>query len=256
MSSPTIEDGMHSYEPVPCNIILAEEDLSFQENLLQPISYGPNVHPVPPVVVPVVPQSMLSTAIHQKFVKEKTQELAIVLIVTSIVQFFLGIGTLFTAVHFILFSGVPFWGPVCYLVAGSLTISVKRSPSICLVKGSLALNILGAVISCIGMIMACLDIVSITSIKCSLHISYHYLCPKPEIGDIVVFSIILITDVLLFCVSIAIAVFGCRSLCDMSTVPQIYLVQKGAVVPAPTSAFPAATVVFTQSSPSCAASLE
>ncbi|KAM4031287.1 membrane-spanning 4-domains subfamily A member 8-like [Anomaloglossus baeobatrachus] len=254
MSSPTTENRMHSYEPVPCTIILPKEDAASQKMILpenmQSVSLASNVYPVPPVVAAAVPQTTLSTAIHQKFVKEKTQELAILLIVASIVQFFLGIGTLFTNVHFILFSGVPFWGTVCYLVAGSLTISVQGSPSICLVKGSLALNILGAILSCIGIIMACLDIVSITSIECSLHIIYQYLCPKPETGDIVIFSLILITNVLLFCVSISIAVFGCRSLSVVSTVPQVYLVQNGVVVPAPTPSFPATTVAFTTASPS------
>ncbi|XP_069837184.1 membrane-spanning 4-domains subfamily A member 8-like [Dendropsophus ebraccatus] len=191
---------------------------------------------------------------YQRFVQQKTRELAIVLIVTSVVQFLLGFGTLFTNVRYILYSGAPFWGTVCYLIAGTLTLSVRRSPSLCLVKGSLALSILGAIVGCIGIILACLDIVAVTYLKCSnLYLSS---CSPPNPGDITVFSIILITNVLLVCVAISLAVFGCKVLSHEPTVPQVYLVQNGVAVPAPASAFPPPTVVFTQSPPSCTVPVE
>ncbi|XP_056385959.1 membrane-spanning 4-domains subfamily A member 8-like [Hyla sarda] len=256
MSSPSNEAGTHNYEPVPCTMIPPEENVTAQNSALpgniQPIPCGPNVYSVPPGVTPAVPQNKLSPAMHQTFVQQKTQHLAIVLIVTSIVQFFLGVGALFTSSYYIFFSGIPLWGIVCYLVAGTLTIAIRRSPAICLLRGSLGLNILGSIISCIGAMMACLDIVSAASIIC-----YRDVCLKPaNTVDIVVFSFILIAYLLLFSVATSIAVFGCNTLSYVPTAPQVFLVQNGVAVPAPTSAYPATTVVFTQSPPSCIVPVE
>ncbi|XP_075144282.1 uncharacterized protein LOC142219234 [Leptodactylus fuscus] len=169
-----------------------------------------------------VPQWSATIAVPQKpptSVMYKTKRLVILFLVASIVQFILGIGMIFTVVYYTLYSGVPFWGLVSYLVAAGLTLSAQNTTSPCVVKGSLALNILSAIISALGIVMVCLDIV-VVYVGCPLVVGDHYFCQGRSTGAFVVYALLLITDLTLFCVSISIAVYGCRSLDTTTSAPQ------------------------------------
>ncbi|XP_071986834.1 membrane-spanning 4-domains subfamily A member 8-like [Engystomops pustulosus] len=233
-SSPSNGAGAQNYQAIPISC-----DISPQQHLhpysaaVTENSNAPQVHlvhlvnqptPVPPQSVGIsLPQKTPSLVVHP------TKGLVILLIVAGAVQFILGIGMLFTHIHYTLYSGVPFWGLVSYLVAAAFTISALKTTSLCVVKASLALNILNAIVSGVGVIMASLDIV--VSTGCPLQTSDYHLCRGRKIGGIVVYSLLVINYLLLFSVSVSLAVYGCRSLDPAPSQPQVYLVQN-MVVPA------------------------
>ncbi|XP_072279291.1 membrane-spanning 4-domains subfamily A member 8-like [Pyxicephalus adspersus] len=129
-----------------------------------------------------------------------------------------------------------------YIIAGSLTIAAKVKPSICLVKGSLALNIITSIFTFIGLILTCVD----------FHIVWcfnHKSCHKRIVGGYLIHSILLVTNLLLFCTSIAVSVFGCRSLSHASSiVPQVFVIQNDVVISMPPSVYAATAPAFPQPS--------
>ncbi|XP_075071541.1 membrane-spanning 4-domains subfamily A member 8-like [Mixophyes fleayi] len=139
-------------------------------------------------------------------------------------------------------SGIPFWGPIIYIIAGSLTIAAKAKPNICLVKGSLALSIITSVFTIIGLILACVDLHIIKFL-------YHHRNAGP-VGGYIMDSVLLVTNLLLFCSSVSVAVFGCRSLNHASSiVPQVFVIQNDVVISMPPSVFSASAPQYAELQP-------
>ncbi|XP_056387718.1 membrane-spanning 4-domains subfamily A member 4A-like [Hyla sarda] len=178
---------------------------------------------------PTFPQFTHALLFHQIFLKGKPKPLGIVLIVAAILQVALGIAGLFTTFAVSIVMGIPFWGSVFYIIAGSLTIAAQVAPNICLVKGSLGLNIITAIVSFIGFILTCVDLFVIDNFP-----DYEYYINGSRAGGSFVLAILLITNLLLFSVSISVSVFGCQALCHSpSNASQIFLVQNDTVIAAP-----------------------
>ncbi|XP_063819445.1 membrane-spanning 4-domains subfamily A member 4D-like [Pseudophryne corroboree] len=185
----------------------------------------------------VVPQNIdSSSSFFRTFVKGKPKALGIVLIVSAILQIALGIG-LFFIPHFLsLYSGIPFWGSVFYIIAGSLTIAAQAKPSICLVKGSLSMNIISTMVTLVVLILSGIDL---AVIDCGYFYSpngrdnpYLYRrCQLQLIIGYVCHSLLLGVNLLLFCITISVSIFGCRSLSHVQTnVTQVFLIQNDSVV--------------------------
>ncbi|CAJ0931568.1 unnamed protein product [Ranitomeya imitator] len=167
----------------------------------------------------------------------------IVLILAAILQVMVGIGLIFTTFSVSLPSGIPFWGPIIYIIAGSLTIAAQAKPSICLIKGSLSMNILTITFSVIGLVLTCVD----------LGIIWCYprrLCRSRIIGGYLIDSVLIVTNLLLFCLSISLSVFGCRALNHASSiVPQVFVIQNDVVISMPPSVFSTSAPTFPQTQP-------
>ncbi|KAG8543853.1 hypothetical protein GDO81_023555 [Engystomops pustulosus] len=74
------------------------------------------------------------------------------------------------------------------------------------------------------------------------------LCLK--VGGYLIDSILLVTNLLLFCLSISLSVFGCRSLSHASSiVPQVFVIQNDVVISMPPSVFMATAPAFPQIQP-------
>ncbi|XP_056385965.1 membrane-spanning 4-domains subfamily A member 8-like isoform X3 [Hyla sarda] len=167
----------------------------------------------------------------------------IVLILAAILQVAVGIGLFFTTFSASLPSGIPFWGPIFYIIAGSLTIAAQAKPSICLIKGSLSLNILTIVFSAIGLVLTCVDLGIIWCFP-------RRLCRSRIIGGYFIDSILLVTNLLLFCLAMSLSVFGCRSLSQASSiVPQVFVIQNDVVISMPPSVYFATVPAFPQTQP-------
>ncbi|XP_069837182.1 membrane-spanning 4-domains subfamily A member 4A-like [Dendropsophus ebraccatus] len=202
-----------------------------------------NITAIPTVVtvphgiqqVTTIPQFTQAPIFHQIFLKGKPKLLGIFLIVTAILQIALGIAGVFTTIALTVAIGIPFWSPVFYIIAGSLTIGAQASPNICLVKGSLGLNIVTTILSFTGFILNCLDLFVIGNFP-----DYDDYIIGTRAGGSFVLAILLISNLLLFSVSISVSVFGCRALCYTPTnAPQVFFLQHDVVVSAPPPAYEA-----------------
>ncbi|XP_018427737.1 PREDICTED: membrane-spanning 4-domains subfamily A member 8-like isoform X2 [Nanorana parkeri] len=184
MPSSTNEANLPTYEPLPNEVQMDSPQSNVYSNLAEfNVHTAPMGYDVPPAqqmwkvptVAPqwsfaaVLPQITESSAFYQTFLKAKPKALGIVIIVAALLQVAVGIGLFFTMFSIALPSGIPFWGPLIYIIAGSLTIAAKAKPNICLVKGSLALNIITSIFTFIGLI---LTIVDYHIIWCFTHTSY------------------------------------------------------------------------------------
>ncbi|XP_073453257.1 membrane-spanning 4-domains subfamily A member 4D-like isoform X5 [Aquarana catesbeiana] len=166
-------------------------------------SFFQNISPLPPTfsiapltqelsVPTMAPQWQLSASIplnmdpslpfFQTFLKGKPKALGILVIVAAILEIGLGIALVFTRFKFTLLSGIPFWGPVFYIIAASLTLAAQKKPNVCL-NGAYA-----------------------------------------------AISLLLVINLLLFCVTISTSVFECRSLSKVQSVTQVFVLQNDVVL--------------------------
>ncbi|XP_056385952.1 membrane-spanning 4-domains subfamily A member 8-like isoform X2 [Hyla sarda] len=203
----------------------------------------PTVAPQYSLATVVAPNTDPSSPFYQTFLKGKPRALGIVLIVSAILEIALGITLIFTIFTITLPSGIVFWGSIFYIIAGSLTIAAHAKPSLCLVKGSLSLNIISSITSIVAII---LTIVDLGTTYCYYywdddHTDYYFNECLQRLGGVhAVLSIHLIINLLLFCVSLSLSIFGCRSLSTVSSNgPQMFLIQNNGVVSMNPSTVPA-----------------
>ncbi|CAI9619127.1 unnamed protein product [Staurois parvus] len=187
MSAPAYEDVPPCYETLmsstPSSVPVSNVPVA---SFFQNVSPPSNVYYVPPTtqtwsgptVAPqwhlsaIVPQNMdPSLPFFQTFLKGKPKALGIVVLVAAILEIGLGIVLAITHLAITLISGTPFWGPVFYIIAGSLTVAAQKKPNICLIKGSLSLNIISSIFSMVAVI---LNIIDFLTNQCYSSYSYNY----------------------------------------------------------------------------------
>ncbi|XP_073453766.1 membrane-spanning 4-domains subfamily A member 15-like [Aquarana catesbeiana] len=159
---------------------------------------------------------------HQTFLRGKPTALGILLVVVGVLEIVLGIVSATTPtglVSLFLFvssiSGIDFWGAIIYIIAGALTIVAGTNPNSCMIKGSLGMNIVTAIFSFIAFILVCVDLAALDA----LHDLTWGLLEKPLAGAKAALAILLLLNLLLFCVSIFLSVIGCQALGHESNTP-------------------------------------
>ncbi|XP_072280098.1 membrane-spanning 4-domains subfamily A member 4A-like [Pyxicephalus adspersus] len=183
------------------------------------------------VLPPTTSQDAKLAPLQEMFLKGKPYALGIVLIITSILQIAFAISLPFFMSSVTFVSGILFWGPLFYIIAGSLSISFVKSPSVCKVKGSLALNIISSISSILAVILC---IVDYSIVHC---FDGYYFCSDDDgSAGFTIISFLLVMNLLIFCVSISVSVFGCRAVEHTPTnIPPVFVIQNDVVVSVPPS---------------------
>ncbi|XP_069837974.1 membrane-spanning 4-domains subfamily A member 8-like [Dendropsophus ebraccatus] len=191
----------------------------------------PTAAPQWTVATAAAPNTASSSLFYQTFLKGKPKALGIVLIVSAILELVFGIALAFSIRYYTFYSGIAFWGPVFYIIAGSLTIAAHSKPNLCLIRGSLSLNILSSIVSTIAVILTIIDV---ATVYCYYYPGgYHNYDKCRQALDNVygLGSALIVLNLLLFCVSLSLSIFGCRSLSTVSSdSPQVLVLQNDYVV--------------------------
>ncbi|XP_030046144.1 membrane-spanning 4-domains subfamily A member 8 [Microcaecilia unicolor] len=94
----------------------------------------------------------------QKFFKGEPKVLGATQILIGLIQIFFGIVLAATARTNFLFSGVPFWGGLFFIISGSLSVAAQNHPNMCLINGSVGMNIVSSVSAVLGIILTSMDL--------------------------------------------------------------------------------------------------
>ncbi|XP_060612848.2 membrane-spanning 4-domains subfamily A member 8-like [Anolis sagrei] len=158
----------------------------------------------------------------EKLLKVETKTLGAIQIMIGLMHIGLGciaILTLLSGFHYIPFgatSGYPFWGGLFFISTGSLAVSSEKYLNGSLVRCSVGMNIMSAVIALTGIMLYIAELVVTTAYP------YYY---NPYDSDSYYFSwagpvaievLFLLFSLLEFCINVSTAHFGCQAACCTS----------------------------------------
>ncbi|XP_043939946.1 membrane-spanning 4-domains subfamily A member 12-like [Protopterus annectens] len=177
----------------------------------------------------------------KEFMKGEPRALGTTQILIGIMNILFGIVLAFTETSIAVFSGVPFWGGLLYIISGSLSIAAEKHDSVCLVKGSLGMNIVSAIAAGTAVILYIID-ASFQYYHCSYYNNYggnsyggssyggsyyDYYNSCSELQYILTPTLKCLKSIMFFfcllevCIAISLSAFGCKATCcTKSSSPQ------------------------------------
>ncbi|XP_074837445.1 membrane-spanning 4-domains subfamily A member 4A-like [Carettochelys insculpta] len=155
----------------------------------------------------------------RKFYQGEPLALGITQILTSVMLIAFGIILLMADNHHLVSMdvGTPVWMGSLFIISGSLSVAAAKKPKISLVKAMLAMNIISAVLSGVGIILHSLSFVMYYPYRfCDWDQGSMSCAPASQVPMDTIYGvamILLVFTILEFCVSISSAAFGCRTIC-------------------------------------------
>uniref|UniRef100_A0A8C8S6F7 Membrane-spanning 4-domains subfamily A member 4A-like n=1 Tax=Pelusios castaneus TaxID=367368 RepID=A0A8C8S6F7_9SAUR len=118
---------------------------------------------------------------------------------------------------------IPMWSGMLYIISGSLSMAAAKNTKIPLVKGSLGMNIISAVVAGSALIVY---LIFLTGTRHEAFcVWYPEKCLSYKLN--VAFSVVLFLFTFLeFCVSICTAAFGCKTICYSYSEVSVVIYQK------------------------------
>ncbi|XP_029947458.1 membrane-spanning 4-domains subfamily A member 15-like [Salarias fasciatus] len=206
-----------------------------------------------PVAVNVLqPPSLLGG---HRFRKGHPLALGTVQIMIGVLTLLFGIATAVYKPSLGLFSGIFVWGALIYIASGSVTVAAEKYMSHCLVKTSLAFNIISVIVALTGFAIYALD-----SADYGYYYDYYdqYDPDSPYDQDYGGYSVVVaVFQILEFFVSITVAGYACHATfsccCSCTERPQVFVqTVDGSVTTQAPPHFQAASVASTQLYPQVA----
>nr|XP_060612848.1 membrane-spanning 4-domains subfamily A member 8-like [Anolis sagrei ordinatus] len=162
----------------------------------------------------------------EKLLKVETKTLGAIQIMIGLMHIGLGciaISILMSGFHYIPFgatSGYPFWGGLFFISSGSLAVSSEKYLNGSLVRCSVGMNIMSAVIALTGIMLYIAELVVTTTYSYyynpyDSHPSYYYYYFS-RAGPVTVEVLFLLFSLLEFCINVSTAHFGCQAACSTS----------------------------------------
>uniref|UniRef100_A0A8C7C2A3 Membrane spanning 4-domains A3 n=1 Tax=Neovison vison TaxID=452646 RepID=A0A8C7C2A3_NEOVI len=153
----------------------------------------------------------------QNHLKEKLQALGAVQILSGAIILVLGVflGSLrnifhfFSLFFFIFYTAYPLWGPIFFIVSGSLSVATGRKPTRALVQNTFGMNIASATVALVGFVFLSVNLaVNKQSFK-NCESSSQDLCIYVGIFSNGLMSVMLILTLLELCISISVSAMWC-----------------------------------------------
>ncbi|XP_041518079.1 membrane-spanning 4-domains subfamily A member 4D-like isoform X2 [Microtus oregoni] len=146
----------------------------------------------------------------EKFLKGKPKDLGVVQVLIALINLILGIimmnGDQFFHPVLSAFLYAPIWGSIMFIISGSLSIAAGMITTEVLVTTSLSFNTISSVVA------AATSIISILSVIISaVEFKHTIIISKPLTRGID--ALILILNVLEFCIAVSTSAFGCKAIC-------------------------------------------
>ncbi|XP_052423770.1 membrane-spanning 4-domains subfamily A member 12-like isoform X2 [Carassius gibelio] len=143
------------------------------------------------------------------FIRAQPKALGTVQIMTGVMIFLFGIvrNIDYDYRHPIsVFYGITYWGSLIYISAGSLSVSAQNKLHLCVVKGSLIMNVISAITAAIAIVQMSIEIHYLLMYRCR----YDYSCTLKR-TDLGIIGILLVFSILQFIISIFISGFACKA---------------------------------------------
>ncbi|KAI4875856.1 hypothetical protein NFI96_010291 [Prochilodus magdalenae] len=242
-------------------------------HVISPAGTGPNgVGPLPGVAgvgVPVISHvNNINTGPApnplQIFLKSKPTALGTIQIMIGVVCFLMSVVLSIGEIPFSIYSGINYWGPIFYIISGSLTVAAEKKLTTCLVKGSLGMNIWSAIVAGTAVILLSMDFaVGIGYDPCDDDDDHHH--DHDYYGRCTFYyqfmdrtygisGVLLILSLLQLTISISSSAFGCKATCCYNPV-EVLCIANPAINTnnLPTENPPAYSQVSEETSPAAAA---
>ncbi|XP_036427250.1 membrane-spanning 4-domains subfamily A member 4A-like [Colossoma macropomum] len=195
------------------------------------VGAGPGVSAVGvPVVTPVNNINTVTSGPGplQKFLKSQPQALGTVQIMIGIITFLFGIVLSVVEPMISVYSGVVYWGSLFYIITGSLTVAAEKNLHPCLVKGSLGMNVVNAIIAATSFILLLMDFIVYRYGPCYDYHYGSYNCDEVYRRFLTrtfgISGVLLVLSLLQFIISIFISAFGCKATCCTEPVVSVVTV--------------------------------
>ncbi|KAH0621095.1 hypothetical protein JD844_022122 [Phrynosoma platyrhinos] len=146
----------------------------------------------------------------EKFLKAETKTLAAIQIIIGLIHIGFGAVSAVISSPYInvsVLGGYPFWGGLCFIASGSISVSAEKNLNTCLMKFSVGMNIASAILASIGII---LFIVQMTINPHRYYTYESYTLNAVGTGLCVMLFLFTLLEI---CITISAARFRCQETC-------------------------------------------